>query len=85
MPKKPNKRERQMVFWESDDRIVPMPHECQSCETKLGNPSGGKAVKLTRSPVRAVSVHRDGEPLLTRLDCITNQAVRDGAIGFNNL
>jgi len=74
-----------MAFWESDDRIVPVPHESQSCETKLGNASEGKAVKLTRSSDRAVAVHRDGQPLLTRLDCITNQAVRDPATGFNNL
>ncbi|QDV23843.1 group II intron reverse transcriptase/maturase [Aureliella helgolandensis] len=85
MLNKPNKRERQMAFWESDDRIVPLTREIRSRETKLGNASGGKAVKLTRGPDRAVSVHRDGEPLLTRLDCITSQAVRDPATVFNNL
>ena len=85
MPNKPKQRERQIAFWESDDRIVPLQRECQSRETKLGNASGGKAVKLTRSPDRAVSVHRDGEPLLTRLDCITIQAARDAATRFNNL
>jgi RNA-directed DNA polymerase len=85
MPNKPKQRERQIAFWESDDRIVPKRRDSQSRQTKLGNASGGKAVKLTRSSDRAVSVHRDGEPLLTRLECITIEATRDEATRFNNL
>lgn len=85
MPNKPHQRERQMTLWESDDRILPQISEVQSEPTKLGNASGGKAVKLTRSPDRAVSVHRDGAPLLTRLDCITQRAERNAAATFDNL
>ncbi|MEZ6138739.1 MAG: hypothetical protein R3C53_27960 [Pirellulaceae bacterium] len=42
MPNKPKQRERQMTFWESDDRIVLLQREDQSRETKLGNASGGR-------------------------------------------
>ena len=85
MPNKPKQRERQTTFWESDDRIVPLNSEDQSEGTQLGNASGGKAVKLTRGPGRAVSVLRDGDPLLTRRDRITLRAARDAAATFDNL
>ena len=85
MPTEPKQQERQMTLWESDDRIVPQTSALQAEPTKLGNASGGKAVELIRSPDRAVSVHRDGEPLLTRLDCITQRAERDRSATFDNL
>ena len=54
------KQERQMMLWDSDDRIVPLTPADQADGSKLGNSSAGKAVKLTRDPDRAAAVHRDG-------------------------
>ena len=85
MPDKLKKQERQMMLWESDDRIVPLKSADQADGSKLGNSSAGKAVKLTRDPDRATAVHRDGAPLITRLDRITQVAERDSAATFNNL
>lgn len=85
MPDKLKKQERQMMLWESDDRIVPLKSADQADGSKLGNSSAGKAVKLTRDPDRAAAVHRDGQPLITRLDRITQVAERDRTATFNNL
>ena len=71
MPAEPQRRERQMAFWESDGRIVPLKREGQSRRSKPGNAGAGKAAKLTRGPDGTSTVHRDGRSVLTRLDLIT--------------
>lgn len=85
MPAEPQRRERQMTFWESDGRIVPLKREVQPRGSKRGNARAGKAAKLTRVPDRALTVHRDGVPVLTRLDLITYRAEHDQAASFDNL
>ena len=85
MPAEPQRRERQMAFWESDGRIVPLKREGQSRGSKPGNAGAGKAAKLTRGPARASTVHRYGRSVLTRLDLITYRAEHDSAATFNNL
>ena len=54
MPDKLKKQERQMMLWESDDRIVPLKSADQSDGSKLGNSKcreGGQAI--TRAQYRA--------------------------------
>ena len=85
MPAEPQRRERQMAFWDSDGRIVPLKREVQSRGSKPGNAGAGKAAKLTRGPARASTVHRDGHSVQTRLDLITYRAEHDSAATFNNL
>ena len=83
MPAEPQRRERQMTLWESDGRIVPLKREDRSRGSKPGNAGAGKAAKLTREPDRALTGHRDGRSVLTRLELITSRAERDPAATFN--
>jgi len=85
MPNKLQKQERQMTLWESEDCIVPTKSADQADGTKLGNASGGKAVRLTRVANQATTVHSDGTPLLNRLERITKRAELDKTVQFNNL
>jgi len=85
MPNKLKKQGRQMMFWESEDCIVPMTPAVQADGTKLGNSSGGKAVRPIRVSSQAPAIHSDGSPLLNRLERITKRAEADKAAQFNNL
>jgi RNA-directed DNA polymerase len=85
MPHEPQRRERQMTFWESDGRIVPIARESQSRASKPGNSGAGKAAKLTRGSDLALPVHRDGTSVITRLNLITIRAEDDQVAKFDNL
>ena len=85
MPNKLKKQERQMVLWESEERIVPMMSAVQADGMKLGNASEGKAVRPIRVSDQAPALHSDGSPLLNRLERITKRAEADKAARFNNL
>ena len=76
MPKKPNKQQRQMTFWESDDCVVPL---------KPGNAGGGNAVRLARESSCPSATHRSGTPVNDRLDRITKRAESNSIAKFNNL
>ena len=85
MPTEPQRRERQMTFWESDGRIVPQYSAQSAEESKRGNARGGKAAKLTRGSVRPSPAHRGSPSVLARLNRITDRAERDRTATFNNL
>ena len=80
-----NKRQRQMMNRESDDRIVPLKTGLQSVGRMSGNTDAGKAVKLSRDRDRASSVLSDGITMTTRLDRISSRASLDSDAVFNNL
>ena len=58
-----------MTLRESDDRIVPMTLEDQSSRWKSSNIDAGKAVRISRSCYRALSVHSDGLAVHCRGSC----------------
>ena len=76
MPAKPNRQQRQMTLWESDDPIVPM---------TPGNSGRGKAVRPARESSRPPAAHRSRLPVNDRLDRITLRAEGNNAATFNNL
>ena len=83
--KKWNKRQQLMTHRESDRRIVPLLADIQSVDCKSGNADEGKASGQLRDRDRALSVHSDGTPMLTRLDRISQRAEGDSKAVFNNL
>lgn len=76
MPAKPNRQQRQMTLWESDDPVVPM---------TPGNSGRGKAVRPARESSRPPAAHRSRLPVNDRLDRITLRAEGNNAATFNNL
>ena len=74
-----------MTHRESDRRIVPLLADIQSVDCKSGNTDEGKASGQLRDRDRALSVHSDGTPMLTRLDRISQRAEGDSKAVFNNL
>ena len=76
MPAKPERQQRQMTLWESDDCIVPL---------TPGNAGRGKAVRPTRESSRPPAARRSGTPVNDRLDRITTRAESDPAATFNNV
>lgn len=74
-----------MTHRESDDRIVPLPLENQSSESKSGNSDAGKAIKISRDRDRAPSVLSDGSTVITRLDRISQRTSSQRDAVFNNL
>ena len=84
MSDEPQRRERQMTFWESDGRIVPL-KSATADGSKRGNARAGKAAKLTRGTVRPPSARSGSPTVLARLNRITDRAERDRTATFNNL
>ncbi len=85
MPPKPERRERQMTFWASDGRIVPLKSATAADGSKRGNARAGKAAKLTRGSVRPSPARSSSPAVLARLNRITDRAERDRTATFNNL
>ncbi len=85
MPTEPQRRERQMTFWDSAGRIVPLKPVVQTGGSKRGNARAGKAAKLTRETIRPLTAPKGGSPVLARLHRIIYRAERDATATFNNL
>jgi len=85
MPAEPQRRERQMTFWESDGCIVPLKPADQAGGSKPGNSGAGKAAKPTRETDRTPPVPSDGDSVLNRLDRITTRAEQQPEATFNNV
>lgn len=85
MPTEPQRRDRQMTFWESDGRIVPKKSASPADGEKRGNSRPGKAAKLTRGSVRPPPARSGSPSVLARLNRITDRAKRDRMATFNNL
>jgi RNA-directed DNA polymerase len=69
----------------SDSRIVPQQPTCHVGEMKPGNSGGGKAAKLSRERDRTSAVLSGGNPVIQRLDRITQRAEQQPEEVFNNL
>ena len=85
MPDEPQRRGRQMTFWDADGRIVPSRGADQARATKLGNASGGKAAKPTRAADRTPPAPSGRDAVLNRLDRITERAKHEPEATFNNV